>query len=496
MIANPPISGSLEAAVDRGRRRLLALSALRWACGAVAVALAGPVLLLALGTDRFPPELLWVFVFGGVVWAGWRWRQSRPEPYRVAQALDERWGAQDQIATAWYFSSSGEQTPAAAQLQREMALQAATGHEVDSAFPYAWPQAATFAAGLLGLALLLFGVRVAMQPELSFEPPLQHVLFPGLAEDQERRAALEEERQAARADAQDEPQSLSKRAEQAARRESPERKPTPPSEAAGPGDAFQMPEVEGLTIDPEPGDELAMQAKDGAAQGNEPGGDEAAGDEPGTESASAEQETAGDWNQKSSDLLDRLRDAFQDMMEKLGLEQPESAGNQSQEGGEQGKEGSEQPSGEGGEQSSEAGEAGAESAQAEMEGGEPGQGGDPEQAAQGQSAQSTTEEGSQPGQSAGASGSAEGSKELAERMAEQQAALDALEEFYMQRAEEIEGEIMVETSTAEQSVQTPYQASRQTHTDRGGAVTRDEVPLAYQRYIETYFRNLRRNKQN
>jgi hypothetical protein len=93
-------------------------------------------------------------------------------------------------------------------------------------------------------------------------------------------------------------------------------------------------------------------------------------------------------------------------------------------------------------------------------------------------------------------GAAEGSKELAEHLAEQQAAMDALEEFYQKRAEDIQGEIMVETTETEQTAQTPYRNVAGRHADRGGAVSRDEIPLAYQRYIENYFRNLRAKDQD
>lgn len=501
---DPTAEASLESAVERSRRRLLLLSGLRWGCVAAAIALAGPVLLLALGADRFPPALLWVFVAAGLGWAGWKWSESRPEAYAVAQALDRRWDLKDQLSTAWFFSENADEAPLRAREQRSMALQATAGHDVDAAFPYSWPKAATFAMALLGLAFLLFGVRVAMQPELSLRPPLQEVLFPSLAEDETELASLEEQQPPPPADAAEDPQSLSKRGEQAERRETPEKQEStlPPSDAIAPeqqGDAFEMPEVEGLSVESEPGDDLAFESQDPGAEGSEPG-EEAAGQnaeegESSTETAQNEKD-AEDWNDESGDLLDRLKNAFQDMMENLGMEEPpQSAANQQQQAGEgQQQEGAE-PSTEAGEQSQSSAEAGAEGSEAEMEGGEQGQG-EPEQAAQGEATQSSSEEGTQPGESAGASGSAEGSKELAEKMAEQEAALDALEEFYMQRAEEIEGEIMVETSTAEQSAQTPYQASRQAHSDRGGAVTRDEVPLAYQRYIETYFRNLRRNQTN
>jgi len=502
MLANPTAEASLESAVERSRRRLLLLSGLRWACAGAAVAMVGPVLLLALGTERFPPALLWLFALGGAVWAGWRWYQARPESYTVAQALDQRWGAKDQISTAWFFGRSGVEAPLAAQRQRELALAAASGQQVETAFPYIWPQAATFAVALMGLAFLLFGVRVAMQPQLSLEPPLEHVLFPSLAEDDERLAALEEETPEAQAAAEDEAQSLSKKSEQAERRETarrPQSETPPPADAVAPeqqGDAFEMPEVEGLTIESEAGDELAFESQDKNGESQQPGDEMAGetGEEAGTETAEAQKDPANEWNEKSGDLLDRLKEAFQEMMENLGMQQESASGEQQEAGEGQQQEGSE--SAQAGEQSEQAqAEGGAEGSEAEMEGGEQGQG-ETEQAAQGQATQSSSEEGTQPGESAGASGSADGSKELAERMAEQQAALDALEEFYMQRAEEIEGEIMVETSTAEQSAQTPYKASQQAHSDRGGAVTRDEVPLAYQRYIETYFRNLRRNQNN
>jgi hypothetical protein len=139
-------------------------------------------------------------------------------------------------------------------------------------------------------------------------------------------------------------------------------------------------------------------------------------------------------------------------------------------------------------------EAGAQASDAEMEGGEPGEG-EPQQTAQGQGSSDTNEPGNQ-GEAASASGAAEGSKELAEHLAEQQAAMDALEEFYQKRAEDIQGEIMVETTETEQTAQTPYRNVAGRHADRGGAVSRDEIPLAYQRYIENYFRNLRAKDQD
>jgi hypothetical protein len=95
------------------------------------------------------------------------------------------------------------------------------------------------------------------------------------------------------------------------------------------------------------------------------------------------------------------------------------------------------------------------------------------------------------GQSEGAAGDGEGTKEIEKRLA-QQAAFEALEEFYLQRAEELSGDVLVETTTGEASAAaTPYRLQQGSHRDNSGLALRDEAPAAYQEFVENYFREIR-----
>lgn len=482
-------AGPIASLVEAARRRLLAQYGVRDGLWAAAIALAGPVLLFTLGFDAFPSILLWLFVAGGLVWGFTHWRRSQPDDYQVAQILDRRVGAEDQISTAWYFSRADAASSEAAPLQQELARRAAGHVDVGAAFPFVWPRATWAAGGMLALCLALLGVRLAVQEQLDLKAPLAPMLFPSLARTAEQplEALADPQRKASEQEA----LALDRQGETEEPAPEDEKKndalqvPSGEEQAA---DAFEMPEVEGLSAGEEIGDEMADNQGEGQP-GDESGASEK-GAETGNEQASNEDSSSGDWSEESNNLLDRLKDAFKNMMDNMSMEPPQTA---------QGEQGQEQQQGQG-EQSSEGqqgqaqAEAGAQASDAQMEGGEPGEG-EPQQTAQGQGSSDTNEAGNQ-GEAASASGAAEGSKDLAEALAEQKAAMDALEEFYMKRAEEIQGEIMVETTETEQTAETPYRNVAGRHADRGGAVSRDEIPLAYQRYIENYFRNLRAKDQD
>ena len=480
-------AGPITALVEDARRRLLTQHGVRDALWAAAIALAGPALLFLLGVDAFPAVLLWVFLLGGLGWGLYHWRRSAPDDYHVAQLLDTRSGSEDQISTAWFFSQASETMPEAVPLQRALARRAAGSIDVGSAFPFAWPKATWAAAAMLTLSLGLLGLRVALQPRLDLKPPLAPILFPSLARVAEQPLETLAERE--RGSSEEEPFALDRQGEtkDAQKPEGPEKEalqvPVGEEQMA---DAFEMPEVEGLSAGEETGDEMSAES---LGEGKE--GDESTPGEKGAETdnqqASSSDDAAGDWSEESNNLLDRLQNAFKNMMENMGMEPPQTAQGQEEQQGQ----GEQPPEGQQGQAHA---EAGSQASDAEMEGGEPGEG-EPQQTAQGQGSSDTNEAGNQ-GEAASASGSAEGSKELAEHAAEQQAAMDALEEFYLKRADEIQGEIMVETTETEQTAQTPYRDVAGRHADRGGDVSRDEIPLAYQRYIENYFRNLRAKDQD
>jgi hypothetical protein len=184
-------------------------------------------------------------------------------------------------------------------------------------------------------------------------------------------------------------------------------------------------------------------------------------------------------------LLERLKDAFQNMMAKMNMTPPMSQEGEQAPDPQSPESESEGENAEGSDSQSEGGAS--QTADAQMEGGEASQDA-PQQVAQGDAGDSQDQSGEGP--PTASAGNNEGSKAFEEE-AQLAEAMGRLEELYSRRAEEIKGEVMIETDTARQSARTPYQPTAAGHEDRGGTVSRDAIPLAYQPYIKSYFENLR-----
>jgi len=100
----------------------------------------------------------------------------------------------------------------------------------------------------------------------------------------------------------------------------------------------------------------------------------------------------------------------------------------------------------------------------------------------------SSEQGSR-GSSGSGAGRQEGDKQLAE--AQLQEAMGKLTELYGRRAANVTGEVTVETQSGKQTLRTPQSQKQARHSDAGGEVSRDEIPLAYQAYVKEYFNRLR-----
>lgn len=472
--AHAPDSTALHATVERARRRLLAQSGFTELMWGAALVLVGPILLLTFGTDVVPPATLWIFILLGAALAAYRASTRKPSPDRAARMLDVRWRTADQLSTAYAFLDRDD---SAARNQRALA-ERVIRDDVAETFPMEWPRwsGSAFAA-MLSLLTVLLIVRFGVLSSLDLRAPLVNLPVPSLTG---QAPALAEqtpdpgEGEAAR--------TLTETRDEGEKSETADPPEAEPLAAAfdpeGADEAFQMPEVEGLSAGEESGDDLSPPS----AESSEPSGEE------GEQSASnaPPPEESGDWSEESDSLLDRLKDAFDNMMETMQTESQEASAGESESGeGEQGGE----SSSESGEQAQAEESAGEQTSDAEMEGGEPSEG-ESQQAAEGQGSDNAEEAG-QAGESAAASGTADGSKEIAEQQAQLEAALDELEEFYQERAEDVAGEILIETDSSEQTLRTEYRDTSATHADRGGDVNRDEIPAAYQAFIERYFKSLR-----
>jgi hypothetical protein len=482
--------------VERGYQRVLQQHALRDAGLALAIALAGPVLLLALGTELFPMALLALFLFAGVAAAGYHWWNSKPLPYRVAQVLDARWGTEDQIATAYYFTREAAENLPAAESQRQRAAQAAAAGDIAIGLPFETPRSMYWFGAMLLLSLGLFGVRYGTQASLTLGPPLWPVSQSAISatadqqqDDEQARANREGDEATPPLDS----QGKLKKEEKAQKKE------VLPidalaADAGGDGQGNEeliTPEVEGLSAGEEFGDELAMNApKHDAPQGQKAEGSEKKGAD-GSDGSPGDQQgdKNEDWNEGSNSLLDKLKDAFQNMLARMNMEDTQQGQPSSQQAPPTDERQTADNSTGAGKQQGE-GDAKAEGLNAtdsQMSEGETTEGAS-DQMAQGQGGKDNPSKGSE-GQSGAGAGSEDGAKEALEEYAQMQA-MGQLSDLYQKRAEEISGEVMIETEQAQQTARTPYADRQSGHQDRGGEVSRDEIPLAYQSYIKNYFKNL------
>jgi hypothetical protein len=182
-------------------------------------------------------------------------------------------------------------------------------------------------------------------------------------------------------------------------------------------------------------------------------------------------------------LFDQLKDALKELMDRLGMDKEELT--------EKAEEGEGSSSGEEGEEGEGEGET-------IVKQGELPEGQGEEQASTGenmQPRQGEENEGEETEDSGGdestIAGDAEGTRDVKE--AEREAAMGQLSELFGQRQAELQGDVLVESySDEQQRLRTDYAETKATHSAGGGQVSRDEVPLAYQQYVEKYFEQVHR----
>ncbi len=406
------------------------------------------------------------------------WRRSDLSNYRIARRLDRGWNTQDQLATALHFSDDEAQPVAA---QRALAVSAISGRDAREAVPVETPSSVWMATAATGLAAALLVVRLTVAPGLSLSAPM-----PGLPTPSQGGATAA----SAEEDAQEE-LAAGDRSRVAAEAEMAEARDR--SDAELPPTAAMVPdegEEAAATMNPDaqPGDPLSFdqpseQPSDSGMAAEE--GETLDGQEPSSEQA----ESGSNWSEESNSLLDRLKDALDRMRENAGAE----PGDMSQQNAESQEGAGEDAAPESGEPSDAESGADGASAEASMES-DGAETQDAEQASQGNGGtQGPGDE--QGGDAAGAAGDGEGEKQIEQQLA-QDAAFDNLEEFYLQRAEELSGEVLVETTSGEAvSLSTPYRAQQAGRSDDSGLAARDDAPAAYQAFLENYFRRIRSQEQ-
>jgi hypothetical protein len=217
-------------------------------------------------------------------------------------------------------------------------------------------------------------------------------------------------------------------------------------------------------------------AKNDSSQGGEgaPAGDDNKKASEASESSTS-QSGAKSGEKSDKSLLSKLKDAMDNMMGAPGPKSDKKGGGQKQ----QSKPGSQQP-----QQGQQAGEAGDEQDKSPADG----------------EANGNPQKGSSPGQTSGngtdkqegpsAAGAEDGVKAI--KAAAQLKAMGKISELLGKRADQVSGESMVEVQSGNQKLQTAYKDSAATHGEGAGDVSRDQIPVSVQAYVQEYFQQVRK----
>ena len=458
-------------------------------------------MLLLVGAQILNGYWLVLLFAGGLAASAYRSRAQVLPAYQVAQSLDRRLDYKDALSTAYYFSLHPERPESRdfVEHQRRAAEDLARSADLQRGVPFQVPRTAYVNLALVAVAFGMFGLRYGIRRSLDLRSPLVHIGFNGLFGSSPKVADA--------------------------------RRGKLPGDGDGPRDSASQDANESQTNQPEPGADAAPQLSDTSDPNNAstpPDGDAKAGTKsteqlpPGTnpldsgekgesslpndskanasngadsksgqQNGSQDAKNAKEGNQSgnpsdNSSLASKLRDALSNLLAKMKPQSKMGGGkpnDSSQSSSAQPQQGEKQE----GDAKSPSQEQAEASANSQSEG-EQQQGGT-QQAQQGKSEGRSN---NQPNSPDGKSGIGKQDGDKAAREAAELAAMGKISEIIGKRAQNISGEVMVEVSPGKQQLKTQYSQQNASHSDAGGEINRDEVPLAYQQYVQQYFAQIRK----
>jgi hypothetical protein len=463
---------ALDALVQQAGRRTASHAAAAILFAGAAAALAVFILVLIAGTGIL--HWGWSAAAGliGAAWAAWRGRKRLPSSYKTAQRIDHALEAKDLLSTAWHFSGSAGKSEFVDTVLRQAGDTASTA-DAATLMPWKMPRSGYVAAGLLAVCAVLLGVRLGVLKTLDLHAGLAEVSFDTITG-----AAVDANKKLAKA-----------------------QQPRP---FEGIGVDIPGYEAASLTGDEknEQFEQFDVEATEGGASGQkgqrsehgQEGGEGEPGDEPGdqpgvedvptgTQDPSRQPGNKGKGSQqdKPNSLMDKMRDALASLMDKLKIEPPPGEGKESASKSQQPGQGKKDGKGQKGQSQNAQADADGEKSDAEGEG---------------EQTQMTKNQSGQPpeppsGQPKSGMGSQDGSKETA--MSEDTEAMGQLSELFGRRSQNVKGEVMVEVNKSRnQALRTPLADRSATHDEAGGEVSRDEVPLHLQDYVQRYYKQVRK----
>ncbi|MEO8100610.1 MAG: hypothetical protein ABI811_23125 [Acidobacteriota bacterium] len=455
--------------LSKARRRVVRHLVMDKGAMALTIGLGGAVLLLLLGTqilDWYWPLLLAAVSLGVGVY---QLRKHVPSLYQLAQRIDGRLKLADSLSTAVYFAANppiGADAVCAVQFREAEKL--ASGVNLEQALPFTRSRYLTPAAALLLAAVGLFTARYLMTGSLDLRTSLLEIAVDTFFST----PAEQEAKLAARA-------KLPPGAFDPSQPDLPQDNQDPAKLI--PPDAKDGTELkDGKENDSKAGDgeKGAGETKDGDQKQDGDPKDSSANDKQGDKQGDKDGESPNtQQNQDQRSMLDKLRDAVENLMNKMESKEGQKGQQKSgekQKGKDKGDKGDK---GEKGEKSE-----GDQQADQNQQG---------DQASE-DAAEKQSEAPGKKSSDEAKSGAGENDGKKALEDAKAQEAMGKLSELLGQRSAEITGDVMVEVGSTKQQLRTALTQQKAGHTDAGGEIHRDQVPLMYQQFIDRYFQDIRK----
>lgn len=481
--------------VRRAQRRLFYNELFAQGANLASATLGAVILLLLAGTEILNWQWLTVLpLAAGAIGLYIAWRR-RPSAYVAAQIVDRRMGLADALSTAMYFHQAGDAARASAdvvRVQAQAAERASERVDLRAAVPFRMPRTAYAMAALFLVAGSLFALRYAVSHTLDLKPPLARILEQNFGSTKTENAkntppklrptdARSQENDMASADSQ-------------------EQKAGDPQDGQSERNADDADSQQAKAESKEGEKGAKTQEQQGQASDQQSGqSDDAQGNN--ADSESGQQGNSKDAKQanskqdannssENSSLMSKVKDAVQNLLSRMKPQQNQSGGQQ-QSGEQQSQPGKGQQNG-GKQQNAKNGQQQSGQQQADAQDGQSGEQSQNSQDAQGKgTGNSDSKQASkQPGSGIG---SQDGDKSI--KQAEQLAAMGKISEIIGKRAQNISGETTVEVQSTSQVLKTQYANRSAQHTQNGAEISRDEIPVALQSYVEQYFEQVRKQKK-
>jgi hypothetical protein len=482
--------------VRQARRRILGNQLFTQGANAGIAALVAFILLLLFGTQVLSWQVALLVPLAAAAFGLYRVQRQMPSRYAVAQLIDHRLGLADHLSTALFFSEVDRSATVARSIreaQFERAGRLAQSVDVRLAVPYTMPRSVYVMASLMLVAGSLFALRYGLSRRLDLKQPLANFLPESITGGKPASLAKSARRNPKQTPETPDDGSTSANPDQ----QNPGQEPDQEIQAPGESQPESIAKMDAKSLPTQkPGeqgdnemasDDSDSQGEGAASQNSEEGQDGQQGDSKGGQSDKQNGDKQDAKNaSESSSLMSKMKDAFQNLLSKAKPQQNQqgspqqgkdqkAAQSKSQQGSKQsGKDGQPQNGQQGDAQEGEDGQEAKNSENAQQ--------------GNGQGKSDSQQSSKQPGSGIG---SQDGDKAI--RNAEQLAAMGKISEIVGKRAANISGEATVEVQTTNQQLHTPYAQKGAEHTQAGAQISRDEVPVALQPYVQQYFEQVRKS---